>query len=91
VFNLSYSKADAVDTDTEDTMISADRHLVSRSLKEGGKTKWWGCFDHLLQLVTQAKRKLLGKQVESRAVKSIQDATTRWRRTYSNGWPPTKT
>jgi hypothetical protein len=40
VFNLSYSKADAVDTDTEDTMISADRHLVSRSLREGGKTKW---------------------------------------------------
>jgi hypothetical protein len=26
---------------------------VSRSLREGGKTKWLDCIDHLLQLVTK--------------------------------------
>ena len=110
-FALPYSKAVAVVTDTEATMISAGRMLVSRSLREGGKTKWLGCIDHLLQLVTkkafsdlpqsegalkacrnlvnffnsspQATRKLLGKQVEGRAVKPIQDVTTRWWSTYS--------
>ena len=69
------------------------------------KTKWLGCIDHLLQLVTKkafsdlpmsegtlkacrnlvnffdlsshATTKLLGKQVECRAVKLIQDVTTR--------------
>ena len=87
-------------------MIAAGRLFVERSLQEGGKTKWLGCIDHLLQLVTkktfsdlpisegtlkacrnlvnffnsssQATKKLLGKQVEGRAVKPIQDVTTRW-------------
>jgi hypothetical protein len=27
--------------------------FVERSLEEGGKTKWLGCIDHLLQLVTK--------------------------------------
>ncbi len=86
-------------------MIAAGRLFVERSLQEGGKNKWLGCIDHLLQLVTkkafsdlpmsegtlkacrnlvnffnsssQATKKLLGKQVEGRAVKPIQDVTTR--------------
>jgi hypothetical protein len=92
-------------------MIAAGRLFVSRSLAEGGETKWLGCIDHLLQLVTkkafsdlpqseetlkacrnlanffnassQATQKLLGKQVEGKAVKPIQDVTTRWWSTYS--------
>jgi len=52
-FDLSYPRAVAVVTDTEATMISAGRLLVSRSLEQGGKTKWLGCIDHLLQLVTK--------------------------------------
>jgi hypothetical protein len=85
--------------------------FVERSLGEGGNTKWLGCIDHFLQLITkkafsdlpmsdgtlkaccnlvnffnsssQATRKLLAKQVEGRAVKPIQDVTTRWWSTYS--------
>jgi hypothetical protein len=111
LFDLSYREAVAVVTDTEATMIAAGRLLVQRSLEEGGTTKWLGCIDHLLQLVTkkafsdlpmsegtlkacrnlvnffnsssQATKKLLGKQVEGRAVKVIQDVTTRWWSTYS--------
>jgi hypothetical protein len=52
LFNLSYSKAVAVVTDTEAAMISAGCLLVSRSLREGEKTKWLGSIDHLLQLLT---------------------------------------
>ena len=111
LFDLSYCEAIAVVTDTEATMIAAGRLFVERSLQEGGKTKWLGCIDHLLQLVTkkafsdlpmsegtlkacrnlvnffnsssQATKKLLGKQVEGRAVKPIQDVTTRWWSTYT--------
>jgi hypothetical protein len=50
-FDLSYPRAVAVATDTEATMISAGRLLVSRSLEEDGKMKWLGCIHHLLQLV----------------------------------------
>jgi len=110
-FDLPYSKAVAVVTDTEATKISAGRLFVSRSIASGGRTKWLGCIDHLLQLVTrkafsdlpqsegtlkacrclvnffnaspQATKKLLGKQVEGRALKPIQDVTTRWWSTYS--------
>ncbi len=51
--DLSYSEAVAVVTDTEATMIDAGRLFASRSLAHGGKTKWLGCIDHLLQLVTK--------------------------------------
>jgi hypothetical protein len=111
VFDLPYSKAVAAVTDTEATMISAGCLFVSRSIASGGRTKWLGCIDHLLQLVTRkafldlpqsegtlkaccclvnffnaspkATKKLLGKQVEGRALKPIQDVTTRWWSTYS--------
>jgi hypothetical protein len=53
LFDLSYCEAVAVVTDTEATMIAAGRLFVERSLQEGGKTKWLGCIDHLLQLVTK--------------------------------------
>lgn len=52
-FDLTYSKAVAVVTDTEATMIAAGRLFVSRSHLNGGKTKWIGCIDHLVQLVTK--------------------------------------
>jgi len=108
---LSYHEAVSIVTDTEPTMIAAGRIYVQGSLKEGGKSKWLGCIDHLLQLVThkafsdlpmsegslkacrnlvnffnlspQATIKLLGKQVEGRAVKPIQDVTSRWWSTYA--------
>jgi len=34
-------------------MIAAGRIFVQRSLKEVGTTKWLGCIDHLLQLLTR--------------------------------------
>jgi len=40
-------------TDTEATMIAASQLFVSRSSLQGGKTKWLGCINHLLQLVTK--------------------------------------
>jgi hypothetical protein len=92
-------------------MISAGRLFVSRSIASGGRTKWLGCINHLLQLVTrkafsdlpqsegtlkachclvnffnaspQATKKLLGRQVEGRAVKPIHVVMTRWWSTYS--------
>jgi hypothetical protein len=53
LFDLSYNEAVAVVTDTEATMIAAGHLFVERSLQEGGETKWLGCIDHLLQLVTK--------------------------------------
>jgi hypothetical protein len=92
-------------------MIAAGQLFVSKSVEEGGTTKWIGCIDHLLQLVTlkafsdmpmsegalkachnlvnyfnsssQAMKKILGKQVMGRAVKPVQDVTTRWWSTYT--------
>jgi len=111
LFALSYHDAVSIVTDTEPNIIAEGRIFVQRSLKEGGKTKWLGCIDHLLQLATkqafynlpmsegtlkacrnldncfnlssQATTKLLGKQVEGRGVKPIQDVTTRWWSTYA--------
>ncbi len=111
LFDLSYTEAVAVVTDTEATMIAAGQLFVSKSVEEGGTTKWIGCIDHLLQLVTrkafsdlpmsegalkechnlvnyfnsssQAMKKLLGKQVAGRAVKPVQDVSTRWWSTYT--------
>jgi len=34
-------------------MIAAGQIFVQQSLKEGGTKEWLGCFDNLLQLVTQ--------------------------------------
>jgi hypothetical protein len=53
LFDLSYTEAVAVVTDTEATMIVAGRLFVSKSVEEGGTTKWISCIDHLLQLVTK--------------------------------------
>ena len=49
LFALSWHEAV---TDTEPTMIAASQIFVQWGLKEGGTTKWLGCIDHLLQLVT---------------------------------------
>ena len=51
LFALSYCEAVSIVLDTEPTMIAAGPIFVQRSLKVGGKTKWLGCIDHLLQLV----------------------------------------
>jgi hypothetical protein len=52
-FNLPYSKAVAVVTDTEATMVAAGHLFVVNCLAQGGKTKWMGCIDHLVQLCTK--------------------------------------
>jgi len=52
LFALSYHEAVSIVTDTEPTMIGAGQIFVQQSLKGGGKTKWLGCIDRLLQLVT---------------------------------------
>jgi hypothetical protein len=42
----------AVVTGTEATMISTGWIFVLNSSEQGGVTKWYGCVDHLLELVT---------------------------------------
>jgi hypothetical protein len=42
----------AVVTDTEATMVAAGRLFVEHSARAMGTTKWHGCVDHLLELVT---------------------------------------
>jgi hypothetical protein len=49
LFNLHYKALVAVVTDTEATKISAG---VENSHQTGGVTKWHGCVDHLLELIT---------------------------------------
>jgi hypothetical protein len=51
-YELLYSNTIAVVTDTEATMISAGRLFVQHSIHNQGRTKWHGCVDHLLELVT---------------------------------------
>ena len=53
LFDLPYSNAVAVVTDTEATMVAAGRLFVRNSVAANGNTKWIGCIDHLLQLVTK--------------------------------------
>ena len=50
---LSYHEAVSIVTDTEPTMIAARQIFVQLSLKGGGKIKWLGCIENLLQLVTR--------------------------------------
>jgi hypothetical protein len=52
LFDLHYKNMVAVVTDTEATMISAGRLFVENSGRVGGTTKWHGCVDHSLELVT---------------------------------------
>jgi len=52
LYDLTYREMVAVVTDTEATMISAGRKFVENSTRVAGKTKWHGCVDHLLELVT---------------------------------------
>jgi hypothetical protein len=52
-FNLHYSNAVAIVTDTESTMIAAGHLFVSNSEAQGGRTKWLGCINHLVQLCTK--------------------------------------
>jgi hypothetical protein len=52
LFDLAYKGMVAVVTDTEATMISAGRKFVENSARNGGASKWHGCMDHILELVT---------------------------------------
>jgi hypothetical protein len=52
-FTLPYSKAVAVVTDTEATMVAAGCLFVSNSVAHGGKTKWMGCIDRIAHLCTK--------------------------------------
>jgi hypothetical protein len=49
---LPYSKMTAVVADTEATMVAAGRLFVEYSHQQNGDTRWHGCFDHQLELVT---------------------------------------
>ncbi len=51
-YNLSYTNMTAVVTDTKATMVLAGRLFVQHSICNQGRTKWHGCVDHLLELVT---------------------------------------
>jgi hypothetical protein len=76
LFDLSYTEAVAVVTTTEAATISAG-HLAEGTLKACQNR----IFFSLLNL--KAMKRLLGKQVEGRAVKPIQDVFTRWWRAYT--------
>jgi hypothetical protein len=52
LYYLTYHEMVAMVTDTEATMISAGRKFVENSARVAGRTKWHGCIDHLLELVT---------------------------------------
>jgi hypothetical protein len=52
-FDLDISNLICLVSDTEATMISAGRLIVSQSLDSGGEAYWHGCIDHLLELVTK--------------------------------------
>jgi hypothetical protein len=52
LFDLHYKNMVAVVTDTEASRISAGRLFVENSGRVGGMTKWHGCVDHSLELVT---------------------------------------
>ena len=52
LFDLQYGKMVAVVTDTEATMISAGQMFVENRRVRGSVTKWHGCVDYLLELVT---------------------------------------
>ncbi len=51
-FHLHYSYMTYVVTDTEATMVAAGRKFIERSEEQNGRTKWHGCVDHLLELIT---------------------------------------
>ena len=51
-FDVVLPQCVAVVTDTEATMIAAGRLIMNESSRLGGSTKWIGCIDHLLELVT---------------------------------------
>jgi hypothetical protein len=52
LFGLTYKAMVAVVSGTEAPMISAGKTFVENSSKNGGASKWHGCVDHLLELVT---------------------------------------
>jgi len=51
-FHLHYSYMTCVVTDTEATMVAAGRKFIEHSEEQNGRTKWHGCVDHLLELIT---------------------------------------
>jgi hypothetical protein len=51
-FELHHKGMVAAVIDTEATMIAAGRILLRNSHAAGGSTKWHGCINHLLELVT---------------------------------------
>ena len=52
LFDLHYNNMVAVVTDTEATVISAGRLFVENSARVSGMTRWHGCVNHSLELVT---------------------------------------
>ena len=52
-FNVSYPQLTCIVPDTEATMIAAGHLFKEQSTEEGGRTSWYGCIDHKLELVTK--------------------------------------
>lgn len=52
-YGLQYNKMTAVVTDTEATMVAAGRLFVEHSHQANGDTRWHGCVDHQLEIVTR--------------------------------------
>jgi hypothetical protein len=52
IYMLSYKYMLACVTDTESTMIAAGRLIQEHATNDGGNTKWHGCIDHLIELIT---------------------------------------
>jgi hypothetical protein len=42
----------AVVNDTEATMVAAGRLFIDHSREQNARTRWHGCVDHLLEIVT---------------------------------------
>jgi hypothetical protein len=53
LYNLHYSCMTSVVTDTEATMVAAGRLFIQHASAQNAKTRWYGCVDHLLELVTR--------------------------------------
>jgi hypothetical protein len=55
--NPDYRFCSTIVTDTEATMCKAGHLFVDASHQNGGTTQWYGCIDHILELITKIAMK----------------------------------
>lgn len=51
--NYGYEDVNVVVSDTEPTMVAFGRHMTQAATDAGADTKWHGCIDHILNLITK--------------------------------------